>query len=67
MSPARLLLLGVLLILSLIGFDRVRAADLSRHAAVAPAWGAAAQVAARLQLADPARHGLPGVVWRLRG
>ena len=66
MSPARLLLLGVLLILSLIGFDRVRAADLSRHAG-GPAWASAAQADARLQLADPARHGLPGVVWRLRG
>jgi hypothetical protein len=66
MSPARLLLLGALLILSLIGFDRVRAADLPRHAA-APAWGAAAQVAARLQLADPTRHDRPVVVWRLRG
>lgn len=66
MSPARLLLLGVLLILSLIGFDRVRAADLPRHAA-APAWGATAQADARLQLADRTRHGRPAALGRLRG
>lgn len=66
MSPARLLLLGMLLILSLIGFDRVSAGGLPRQAA-GPGWTGAAQLDARLQLAERAWRVRPVAVGRLRG